>query len=79
MARFQDEVASGDRMRALVALRKELATAIAAGPSPNELAALSLRLERVLEQIDQAVGMPTEETDDLASKRRAKLSAASGA
>ncbi len=79
MPGFMEEVESGDRMRALVALRRELASAIDAGPDAKDLAALSLRLERVLEQIDQAGGAATEEHDDLAAKRRAKLSAASGA
>ena len=78
MAWFLEEVESGDRTRALIALRREIATAIAAGPEPKELAALSLRLERVLEQIDAAGGATNEERDDLAAKRRAKLSAASG-
>lgn len=75
---FVEEVESGDRMRALLALRRELASAIDEGPGAKELAALSLRLERVLEQIDQAQGATTEEIDDLAAKRRAKLSAAAG-
>lgn len=90
MAGFVTEVESGDRMRALVALRRELAIAIEAGrpcpecgapapgPEAKDLAALSLRLERVLEQIDAAGGATTEEHDDLAAKRHAKLSAASG-
>ena len=91
MARFVDEVESGDRMRALVALRRELALAIepsrscpdcgspVLGPDAKDLAALALRLERVLETIDQIGGTPDEETDDLAAKRRAKLAAATGA
>lgn len=91
MAGFVDEVESGDRMRALVALRRELAEAIDGGrpcescgepmprPEPKELAALALRLERVLETIDAIGGSPTEEHDDLAARREAKLSAASGA
>lgn len=87
---FVTEVESGDRMRALVALRRELAEAIqngghacdecgatAPGNGAKDLAALSLRLERVLEAIDQTAPT-TEETDDLAAKRRAKLSAAAG-
>jgi hypothetical protein len=76
---FMEEVESGDRMRALVALRRELATAIDSGPPAKELAALALRLERVLDAIDAAGGIPTEEHDELAAKRRALLSAAAGA
>lgn len=84
---FIEEVGSGDRKRALLALRRELADAIMGSPCPDcgrgvpgptGLAALSLRLERVLDQIEQAGGVPTEETDDLAAKRQAKLSAAPG-
>ena len=91
MARFVDEVDSGDRMRGLVALRHELATAIeggahvcdecgamAPGATAKDLAALALRLERVLETIEQ-IGGNDEEIDDLAAKRLAKLRAAPGA
>lgn len=77
MADLVTEIESGDRLRALIALRGELARAIAAGPEPKDLAALTLRLERVLDTID-AMGVPTEETDELAAKRQAKLSATSG-
>jgi len=76
---FVDEVKSGDRRRGLLALRDKLATAIDAGPEDKDLAALSIRLERVLEQLDQLGFQANEEhDDDLAAKRRAKLSAASG-
>lgn len=86
---FVEEVESGDRLRALVALRHELAVAIdggrpcescgeAVGIEAKELASLALRLERVLEQIEQAGGPATEERDDLAAKRQALLSAAAG-
>lgn len=75
---FMDEVESGDRLRGLLALRRELAQAIDMSPPAKELAALALRLERVLEAIDQVGGATTEENDDLAAKRRAKLQAAAG-
>lgn len=79
MADFTTEVTSGDKLRALVALRDTLARRIEAGPDDKDLAALSLRLERVLDQIEAAdTGQSDEEIDDLAAKRRAKLSAASG-
>ncbi len=78
MADFATEVKSGDKLRALVALRDTLATRIAAGVDDKDLAALSLRLERVLDQIEEADSGPSEETDDLAAKRRAKLSASAG-
>jgi hypothetical protein len=77
---FVEEVESGDRLRGLVALRGELARAIAATPDEKALAALALRLTRVLEQIDDLGGAtPAEEDDDLARRRDAKLSAAANA
>lgn len=79
MADFRTEVESGDRRRGLLALRDVLAGRIAAGPDDRDLASLSIRLERVLAQLDELGGIPDEEIhDDLAAKRQAKLSAASG-
>lgn len=76
---FIEEVESGDRMRALVALRGELASAIASCTDAADLSSLALRLTRVLEQIAELGGAPEEESDDLAERRRAKLSAAADA
>lgn len=75
---FVEEVESGDRKRALVALRGELARAISRTNDGAELSSLALRLQRVLEQIDELGGEAEEESDDLAERRRAKLSAAAG-
>jgi len=79
-SKFVQEVESGDRLRALLALRKELARAIDTTADAKDLAALALRLTRVLEQIDDLGGAtPSEENDDLARRRESKLSAAAGA
>ena len=75
---FVAEVESGDRLRALVALRGELARAIKNAADARDLAALSLRLTRVLEQIAELGGTTIEERDALAERRQAKLSAAAG-
>ena len=74
---FEEEVNSGDRLRALVALRETLAHAISASSDGKELAALALRLTRVLDQIAE-LGPADEEDNDLAERRRRKLSAAAG-
>lgn len=74
---FVEEVESGDRLRALMALRKKLAIAIEVVTDAAELSSLALRLQRVLEQIDDLGGAAApEEADALAERRRAKLSAA---
>src|SRR5438067_6489197 len=52
MTNLFDEVASGDRGRALQALRRLLAERIAANPRPRDLAALSYRLMKVIEELD---------------------------
>lgn len=76
---FVEEVESGDRMRALVALRKKLADAIEVCADAGELSSLALRLQRVLEQIADLGGASANtENDDLADRRRSKLSAAAG-
>ena len=77
--KFVDEVESGDHLRALLALRRELAVAIDTCVDEKALPALALRLTRVLEQIDDLGGAtPQTENDDLARRREAKLSAAAG-
>lgn len=76
MPNFVEEVESGDRMRALVALRGKLAMEIDRCVDEKALSALALRLTRVLEQIHELGGANDEETDDLADRRRSKLSAA---
>ena len=52
MTSLFDEVASGDKRRALRALRCLLAERIAANPRPRDLAALSYRLMKVMEELD---------------------------
>jgi hypothetical protein len=77
---FKEEVESGDRMRALVALRGELATAIEDCTDAGDLSSLALRLTRVLEQIHELGGPAAKkEPDVLAERRKAKLSAAADA
>lgn len=73
---FIEEVESGDRLRALKALRYELATAIENCTEGKDMSSLALRLTRVLEQIAEIGGANDEEDDDLAERRRSKLSAA---
>jgi hypothetical protein len=76
---FVAEVESGDRLRALEALRRELARAITQAVDGKELAALALRLQRVLAEIHELGGTANEEeADDLAARRDAKLRAAAG-
>lgn len=78
-SKFVQEVESGDQLRALLALRRELARAIDVCTDEKALAALALRLTRVLEQIaDLGGATPQEDDDDLARRREAKLSAAAG-
>lgn len=50
---FYDEVESGDRRRALEALRLMLAQRIADRPRPRDLAALTFRLMKVMEALDE--------------------------
>jgi hypothetical protein len=47
-----DDVASGDRVRALRALRRLLAERIAANPRPRDLATLTYRLMKVMAELD---------------------------
>lgn len=53
MTNLLDEVESGDRRRALQAVRRIIAERIAEGPRPRELAALSWRLMKVMEALDE--------------------------
>lgn len=53
MTTLSEEVGSGDKRRALRALRRLLAERIAANPRPRDLAALSYRLMRVMEELDE--------------------------
>lgn len=72
------EAVKSGRRDALVALRDTLAGAIDAGPEPRDLAALSLRLERVLEELE-GLGDPVGREsvkDALAARRAAKKTAA---
>jgi len=58
MAALTQAVESGDRRQALEALRRLLAERIAARPRPRDLAALSLRLMKVLEELDETPRAP---------------------
>lgn len=58
--------ASGDRLKALVALRDRLAEAIEATESARDVAALSRQLTDVLAQIEE-VKPPVVEVDPLAA------------
>lgn len=73
-----EEVESGDRVRALLALRKHIAERLEEGVPARDLAALSRRLMQVIEELE-ALGedddAPTAE-DELARRRAAVLSAA---
>lgn len=65
------------RRATLVALRDALAEAIDEKPEPRDLAALSLRLEKVVAELD---GLPDEAgkgsvSDALAARRKAKQAA----
>jgi hypothetical protein len=76
---FVEEVESGNRLRALEALRGELARAIDSCTEAGDLSSLALRLQRVLAEIHELGGKAAdEEKDALAERRRRKLSAASG-
>ena len=70
--------AKGDRLTTLEALRDRIAAEIDVTVDGRDLAALALRLQRVLSDIAELGGRTNEETDDLAARRDAKLHAASG-
>lgn len=75
---FVDEVESGERLRTLLALRRHIAERIEEGVPARDLAALSLRLMKIAEELE-ALGhdddVPSAE-DELARRRAAVLSAA---
>lgn len=54
MPGFADEIKSGDRIRALAAMRDVLTAGIETKPSYRARAGLYLALERVLSKIDEA-------------------------
>lgn len=62
MGFFADEVASGDRRRALLALRDYLVAALEGDPEPDS--ALVLRLHRVLDDLDSCPASQTHETPE---------------
>jgi hypothetical protein len=76
--RFSEIAATGDRLKTLEALRDEIAEAIDVVTDAGELSSLALRLQRVLAEISELGGAPTEEKDELADARAAKLRAAAG-
>ena len=58
------------RVEGLVALRDRLALEIDSNPEPRDLAALSTRLEKVLEQIDGLKESDGGDLDDELERRR---------
>ncbi len=76
-----DAVETGERVKALLALRRHIAERLETGVPARDLAALSLRLMQVMEELDalganpDADGKPTAE-DELARRREAVLQAA---
>lgn len=65
---------TGDRRATLEALRAKLAATIDGWVEPKELAALSMRLERVLEQLDDLGSSESHDAvDDLRRKRAERL------
>ena len=74
MSSLSESAASGDRLKALADLRDLLARQIESCDSLRDLAALSGRLQSVLEQIDELT--PKEATgdgiDEIAKRRSAR-------
>lgn len=73
-----DIAKTGDRRAILEALRDKLAEAIDEGPEPKDLAALSLRLEKVTADLDALpTPVPVDQTWEtrLAARRAAKQTA----
>ena len=80
LEKLSDVAAKGDRLASLEVLRAHLAAAIDRTNDGAELSSLALRFQRVLAEIHELGGVaPEEGNDDLASKRAAKLRAASNA
>jgi hypothetical protein len=74
---FVDEVESGDRKRTLLALRRHIAERIEEGVPARDLAALSLRLVQLTEELDAFdADDGTTPEDELARRRATVLSAA---
>ncbi|WP_157251108.1 hypothetical protein [Nonomuraea typhae] len=78
MAELVEEVGSGDRRRALKALRDKLAAELS-GSEGRTSAALAKELVAVLRELD-SLPLPKEASsvDDLAAKRAARRAGASG-
>ncbi len=74
-----ETAAKGDRLATLEALRAKVAAGIDRCHDAKDLAALALRLQMVLRDIHELGGTADEgEADDLAERRRRKLSSAAG-
>lgn len=75
---LREAVESGDRRRILEYLALELVGAIEAGPDPKDLAALSLRLEKVSAELEDLGGSKPGEVisweERLAARRAGKAS-----
>ena len=77
-----EAVETGERVTALLALRRHVAERLAVGVPARDLAALSLRLMQVMEELEtlganpDAAAAATTAEDELAGRRAAVLSAA---
>lgn len=76
-----DAVETGERVAALLSLRRHVAERLEAGVPARDLAALSLRLMQIVEEldalgVDDAKKSAATKEDELAERRRAVLSAA---
>lgn len=68
---WMEEIKSGDRRRALVALRDEIAVNIEAGVAARDLASLSKRLHEIINELDAMPNAKEESgADEIARKRR---------
>jgi hypothetical protein len=77
-----DAVETGERVTALLALRRHIAERLETGVAARDLAALSFRLMQVIEELD-ALGANTDAGDkptaeDELARRRAEVLAAAG-
>lgn len=71
---LSDEIASGDRQRALEALREAVAAQLEEA-EPKEAAALSRELRQILGELDKlSAGARGDSVDDLAARRAARRS-----
>lgn len=74
---FMDTIRSGNRRDSLIALRDQLADAIADQPGARDLASLSKQLREVLEEIDElSGGKEVSHADELRQRRAARLNSA---